>query len=450
LLEIEAQNSEDARAAAAAQERQARRHSGVVVVLGLMGVSIVLLWTLWPVTPATLAGGARRRTAFLGPITAPLGPSKQQSKAPLSPPQVSEVGLFQPRTKLLTPLKSSPITFFQGPDWGKDPSLWKMHPGDGQIKTFLTQRAFQNLIELLHVERNMVTADWLENWIQRGWYGNANLKNFHGLAALIWEPKFALGAQDLVFAGGRSYIAQLLRSPTSEITVDFKRHGAAGNPFLQDHVHKFKEKIEPSKLASRVIQLRAAIAEEWIEDLELITKENEEIWRSFFEKVRENGEDKLKDLQMPIFDHDPSDEGNQGQTLLRGGNYDLLKRLSTMEATMAVRDEYQRTGQQGNHEDWVKSVFIDWMLINHGDGFSGNAGYDVDKQFLEALLNRPPSVIDTIPPILISPMQIADQICGARQQIAQAWIEELKSVPQDNREIQEQFLHASLPAVAVQ
>ena len=63
-------------------------------------------------------------------------------------------------------------------------------------------------------------------------------------------------------------------------------------------------------------------------------QENDEVWRAFFEKVRENGEDAAAHLQIPAFQHDVTD-ANCG-TGYRGGSYDLLKRLSTFRASQAL------------------------------------------------------------------------------------------------------------------
>ena len=284
-----------------------------------------------------------------------------------------------------------------------------------------------------------ITADWLE-----AWQGHEGIRNYHGLSGL--------------HMGGRAYIAQLLRTPNEEIVVEFTRRGngghggsperaaalgAGGNPYLKDHVFEFKEKIEPRRLGDRLMRLRKEMADEWLQDLQLIGKENDEMWRSFFETVRED-EDKLKNLQNPVYAHDPSD-GASGSTF-RGGNYDLLRRLSTYKAAQQVLADYQR----GNHEDQAKASFLERMLTVHGSDFEGDAGYSVDKAFLEALLKTPPSMIrgttyggqETM--VLLSPLTVVEQICALRQVIAERWIKELGDVAQDHMDIQRELIQGSL------
>jgi hypothetical protein len=132
-------------------------------------------------------------------------------------------------------------------------------PGESEIKTLLTQRALQNLIFLLDLERDQITGDWLE-----AWHGHEGIRHYHGLSGL--------------HMGGRAFITKLLRAPNEEKTVEISRRGrggtggsperaaalgSGGNPYLQDHVFEFKTKIEPRRLGDRLIRLRADIADEW-------------------------------------------------------------------------------------------------------------------------------------------------------------------------------------------
>lgn len=54
-------------------------------------------------------------------------------------------------------------------------------------------------------------------------------------------------------------------------------------------------------------EVREQLAEEWIENIPLIQKENAEVWRAYFEGVRSSdGKDKLAGLQLPAFESDPT------------------------------------------------------------------------------------------------------------------------------------------------
>jgi len=90
------------------------------------------------------------------------------------------------------------------------------------------------------------------------------------------------------------------------------------------------------------------------------------------------------------------------------------------------------------------------MLTVHGSDFEGDAGYSVDKAFLEALLKTPPSMIrgttyggqETM--VLLSPLTVVEQICALRQVIAERWIKELGDVAQDHMDIQRELIQGSL------
>jgi len=346
-------------------------------------------------------------------------------------------GVFLSRS--FGPSGLAPLRAGEGGERTRRPSEFNREPGESEIKTFLTQRAFQNLIFLLaDLGRDQITADWLE-----GWRGYEGIRHYHGLSGL--------------HMGGRALIAELLREPNEEVTVEFKRRGngghggsperaaamgAGGNPYLQDHVYEFKTKIEPRRLGDRLMRLRQEVADEWCEDLLLLGKENEEMWRSFFETVRED-EDKLKDLQMPVYTHDPSE--SVGSTF-RGGNYDLLRRLATLKAIVHLKDEYMR----GNAMEQAKGNFLDKMMTVHGSGFEGDAPYHVDKTFLGVLLESTPYMVRSQLPsgegsmVLLSPISVVEDICQVRQSIAEAWCMELEQVSDDHTAIQRELLQQSL------
>lgn len=310
---------------------------------------------------------------------------------------------------------------------------------ESEIKTFLTQRSYQNLIFLLaDLGRDQITADWLE-----AWEGHEGIRHYHGLNGL--------------HVGGRDFLNKLLRAPNEEVVVEFKRRGngghggsqarsealgEAGNPYLKDHVFEYKTKIEPRRLCDRLMSIERDMAEEWVEDLQLLGKENDEMWRSFFEIVRED-EDKLKNLQMPVYQHDPSD-GPSG-TSFRGGNYDLLRRLSTWKAIKKLLKDYS----SGNAEDQAKAGFLERMFTVHGSEFEGDGPYSVDKTFFQALLDSSPSMVRSTTyggeesMVLLSPLTIVEDICEVRSKIAAGWIAELGSVKDDHIELNRAIIQES-------
>lgn len=283
------------------------------------------------------------------------------------------------------------------------------------IKNFLTQRALQTvLFQLADLGRDEITANWIESW-----EGHEGVRMYHGLSGLRLH--------------WREYLSKLTQAPPETVVVEFKRRGNGGvgggskdNPYLQDHVYEYKEEIVPQKLANKIMRLREEIATEWEEDLQLLIRENEEMWRSFFEKVREKGQDAQAHLQMPAFEHDVT--GNCG-TNYRGGNYDLLKRMATRQA---IR-ELLAAG-----DNKVECELLDRIFRVHGANFEGDAGYHVDMTFLEDLLGRSPSFVrdpTSEEMALVSPLSIAEKILERRVEIANRWTEPLRETAADHADI---------------
>jgi hypothetical protein len=80
-------------------------------------------------------------------------------------------------------------------------------PRETEIKTLLTQRAYQNLIFLLGtLGRDTITADWLE-----GFHGHDGIRHYHGLNGL--------------HLGGHEFLAKLLTTPNEVVVVEFTRRG---------------------------------------------------------------------------------------------------------------------------------------------------------------------------------------------------------------------------------
>lgn len=90
-------------------------------------------------------------------------------------------------------------------------------PKESEIKTLLTQRAYQNLIFLLGtLGRDTITADWLE-----GFGGHDGIRHYHGLNGL--------------HQSGHEFMANLLTSPNEVVVVEFTRRGNGKRP--DGHTH---------------------------------------------------------------------------------------------------------------------------------------------------------------------------------------------------------------------
>lgn len=288
------------------------------------------------------------------------------------------------------------------------------------IKQFLTQRSIQGLIGLMHINRDQITADWLCQWGD-----HPGLERYHGLHGLQ-RPS-------------TEYIEDLLRSPAETVIVEFKRRGNGGhggysgnNPYLQNHVYEHKTDINPRSLGERLLQVREQLASEWIQALPLIEKENEEVWRSFFEKVRsEDGTvDAMANLQHSAMEgFDPTHTtGSQNQ----GGDYDLLKSLATVQALKKVKKD-----AGGSEAGEAKAQWIDRMANVWGGEFEEDMQIGASERFIEELLKQTPSISGST---IVDPVGITEEILGARSEIAAEWVVQLKDIEADHADYMRKLL----------
>lgn len=124
------------------------------------------------------------------------------------------------------------------------------------LNSFLTQRAVQTLIFLQKTSRDTVTAGWLERFGQDG----GGFERYHGTRGLKspWDD----------------YLAGMLTAELETIVVSLKKRGPNGtggwskrNPYVRARYFNYTVDIRPANLAQRVLDLRRALADEWLEDL---------------------------------------------------------------------------------------------------------------------------------------------------------------------------------------
>lgn len=300
------------------------------------------------------------------------------------------------------------------------------------LNNFLTQRSLQTLIYYQQTNRDRVTASWLERF-----ENHEGLARFHGTRGLkiAWDK----------------YITRLMTADIEHIVVSLKRRGnglggwSKNNPYLPARYYNYTVDIFPRDLGERLLELRAALAEEWRRDLKdvRIVQKSQDLSRR---AIAVNGTDAdVKRLEMPSLEGYDAAIGAGDSTAFRGGNFDLLVRLSAHQAvlrTLAALDG------SGTPQARYTSDFLHIFFDEHGKGFDGDAPYHVAEHFLAKLVDQPPRVLapqkrSEARPILLDPIGIAESIMSEQATIVALWRDLLLDIPADNALVRRQALEAS-------
>ena len=204
--------------------------------------------------------------------------------------------------------------------------------------------------------------------------------------------------------------------------------GSPNNPYLQDRPAStsYLDKVEPSKIARKIQQIRESIALEWTKDLQLVRLQNDELQRSHASSVRaDDGVDADKKLQYAI-------QPEQGGTSpLRQASFDLLMRALTRAALRAVVLEKDRDQLTRYSAEWLRA-----FDAAHSAPF-GTTEWRVAEGFITTLMAEP-LALSTSPggqPRFLDPLQLADRLLELRADIADDWVDALEQVPSDHVEL---------------
>lgn len=285
-----------------------------------------------------------------------------------------------------------------------------------QIKDLLTQRAVQTQLFYFDQYHDKLSLEWLEHVDSL-----EGLSHYHGLHALrhSWEEYL---------------LSIMMSSPvTREVVRPLPQGGTPGNPYLQQRVQSFNVSIEPKVIADNILTIREQLAHEWEEDLLLMEKENNELWRHHFAMVNDL-EDRAEALQLPTFEHDA---GTSLSSPLRGGSFDLLMNAATVVAVHSLLRSWQSQSSKAVCSRWLRQF---WVL--HGSLFSGDYGYGSAKKFVSEMLAETPSICSSPggEMDLIDPLNIAQEVMDERVAVCKLWAELLQSAPEDRWTLQRHAL----------
>jgi hypothetical protein len=283
------------------------------------------------------------------------------------------------------------------------------------IKDFITQRALQTLLRNLDSAHQADHRDFLSRFLEHD-----GVQDFHGYGGLRCDWV--------------EYLTTLRKTAPFDIVKrkPMRRMGSPDNPYIKQQYHEYSISIDPGRLAEDLCEVRAHLSEEWQLDLQLIAAENAELFRHHNE-VMVNGSDTQGKFRHPLLNRGDSDSP------LRLANYDLLEKYCTHVASERVLHDMSRSRAERHSHKWLR----EWLLM-HGEGFEGDHGHNVGREFLRGLLSAPPSVVAEGGKgrgiTMIDPLDIAARIMAERQLVADSWVEALGEVDEDHLDIRRRVL----------
>lgn len=250
------------------------------------------------------------------------------------------------------------------------------------LRDFLTRRAVSTVLFYMHEFHDGPSHHWLSNF-----------------------DSFSDRVKARQFKNGDQFLEKMRQAP---IEKGFIQIGHPSGRFSR----KFPFTIEPGRIASRIVDARVQLSEEWAHDLHCIEAENLEIQRLSFERLLSKSEADLNSKRNLIYDSDPF---ANDESALRFRNYTALKTLLTQHAVMRLLPYIRDRGS--NHE----YMYLLQFLATYGP-------IGDDTKFFETLM-RGATQQRRNPSFLVVPRSIAIQILDLRTELAKEWISALEFIP---------------------
>eukprot|EP00532_Pseudo-nitzschia_australis_P001604 CAMPEP_0168197382 /NCGR_PEP_ID=MMETSP0139_2-20121125/21109_1 /TAXON_ID=44445 /ORGANISM="Pseudo-nitzschia australis, Strain 10249 10 AB" /LENGTH=371 /DNA_ID=CAMNT_0008121799 /DNA_START=148 /DNA_END=1263 /DNA_ORIENTATION=- len=299
-------------------------------------------------------------------------------------------------------------------DWSADSRI--------DVRNLLTQRAIQSFMFLCEECRDPHSGKWIEDFLE-----TQNLLNYHGTGASFMA--------DVPWDGP---LVSLMDQPTDVMIVSAKRRGrghggwSKNNPYLPDRYVEFKISIDPASLTDRILAVREQLASEWIKDLEILGRANQQILDSYFQLAKDERNQDRTTSQAGAFERTAVNALNiqtafgASGSPFRKGSFDLLYNLCTQASIHRLLHSLREKGDDCNLE-LLRNFYVDRL----DDFFDGDLPYGRADDFIEELLLLSPSIIhqDNGKVILTDPFGISEQIIEVRNEICSEWIEAMKLVP---------------------
>lgn len=282
--------------------------------------------------------------------------------------------------------------------------------------------------------------------------------NYHGLSAL----------NTTIFPAWDSFFTSLLEQPDTVLKISTPKDVG------QRAYSNFDIDIEPARLCTRILSVREQIAREMTGDLKAIANMGQLIFDSYWQNAKDRkntkqsraggsraGENNEKSSPYGFdrpgtmyINFDPTDDDEFAPSPLRKGNFDLLYNLITQTAVIYLlqckegvvvgEDEVQNKASQ-----LFLSRFYLERQITH---FIGSQWYGKGDDFIEELIMSSPimmsrnegslessgekdSKVSNMPPLVVEPMRIAEQILLRRDKLALEWMDIMQFAPSEHTDI---------------
>jgi len=293
------------------------------------------------------------------------------------------------------------------------------------VRNLLTQRAIQSFMFLCEECRDPHSGKWIEEFL-----GTPNLLAYHGTGAgfvtgLDWDRPFL----------------EMLEQPKDVMIVSAKRRGrghggwSKNNPYLKDRYVEFEISIEPISLADRILTVREQIANEWVADLEILGRANQQILESYFQLSKDDQQRQTQGgyASPEIAFERTAVNALNNQTVFgatgspfRKGSFDLLYNLCTQASIHRLLHTLREKGDETNL-NWLLEFYADRLP----DFFDGDLPYGRADDFIEEMLLSSPSIKhgEDGKVALTDPFGVSEQIIEIRNEIVSEWIVAMEQVP---------------------
>uniref|UniRef100_A0A7S3L649 Uncharacterized protein n=1 Tax=Amphora coffeiformis TaxID=265554 RepID=A0A7S3L649_9STRA len=327
---------------------------------------------------------------------------------------------------------------FNGESIDSGSGSWKTY---NDFPMFITQCSLQSFLFLLKSMRDPHTVMWMENFTQpaihlkkepipyglpTGGADDSQLLNYHGMHAL----------NTTLFPKWESYFSKLIEQP--------------GEIFIIESSYKqfpdYELEINPVRLATRLLSVRAQVAREFVKDLEVISRMTNSTLESYKAALMnpKNDEDGRLVIERPnlMFLEMGAGHADFAPSPLRKGNFDLLMLLVTQEAVHRVLNDVERQkGPDVMGNRFLQNFYLS-RLMSH---FTGSQRYRRSEHFMAELLAMSPNLqVNKGETTLVNPAGIAEVIIRVREEVALEWKDMAQQVPEEHLEIQRLTLNQML------
>jgi len=318
-------------------------------------------------------------------------------------------------------------------DWSQNSRL--------DVRNLLTQRAVQSFMFLCAECRDPHSGRWIEEFL-----GTQNLLEYHGTGA-----SFVTGMHWDV------PLLELLEQPKDVMIVSAKRRGnghggwSKNNPYLKDRFVEFEISIDPASLTDRIIAVREQLASEWVNDLEILGRANQQILDSYFQHAKDDRKKEQNQdftpTQTVAFERTAINAFNN-QTVFgatgspfRKGSFDLLYNLCTQASIHRLLHSLRERG-----DDLNLNCLRDFYVDRLADYFDGDVPYGRADDFIEELLLSVPSIThrEDGKVTLTDPFGLSEQIIEIRNDIVSEWIEAMNLVPVAHHGVRRSLLNKQM------